>query len=121
MKKILILIGALVGAACSEKPPATPEQRWEGYCRSVGYAARTISFDRINGISLAEAKEHANKIKDKTTLTLISQQIEKIYAAPIDELRADKDKTQEKYQQQAFEQCLATPHDPNHMPDYKPF
>ena len=40
---------------------------------------------------------------------------------PDAELKADKDAVQAQFKQQAYEQCVKTPHDPKKMPDYKPF
>ncbi|OTG66065.1 hypothetical protein [Acinetobacter silvestris] len=124
MKKLVIL-GAistvLVMAGCSEKKPATPEEIWKGYCTSIGNAARSITLDRQNGITQKEAVENANKLTDPTTKAFIIAQIEKIYALPQEQLKADKDAVQAQFKQQAFEICLNTPHDPAKMPDYKPF
>ncbi|OTG83035.1 hypothetical protein [Acinetobacter sp. ANC 4648] len=124
MKK-LVIFGAistvLVMAGCSEKKPATPEEIWKGYCTSIGNAARSITLDRQNGITQKEAIENANKLTDPTTKAFITAQIEKIYAFPQEQLKADKDAVQAQFKQEAFETCLNTPHDPTKMPDYKPF
>ena len=119
---ILTALGAVVMiSGCAEKKPATPEEIWQGYCTSVGNAARSITLDRQNGIELKEALEHANKVKDPTTHGFIVEYLEKIYAMPTEELKADKDAVQAKFKKEAYEQCLKTPHDPKKMPDYKPF
>jgi len=121
MKKLVILATALLLGACSEKKPTTPEEKWQGYCTSIGNAARTIALDRQNGITREEATEYANKVTDITTKTFVLGQIEKIYAYPADQLKLDKDAVMAKFKQEATDLCLHTPHDPNKMPDYKPF
>lgn len=108
-------------AGCAEKKPATSEEIWKGYCTSVGNAARSITLDRQNGITQKEAVEYANKVTDPTTKKFVLEYLDKIYALPDAELKADKDAVQAKFKQEAYEQCLNTPHDPKKMPDYKPF
>lgn len=124
MQKFVIL-GAistvLLMAGCAEKKPATPEEIWKGYCTSIGNAARSITLDRQNGITHKEAVDYANKVTDPMTKQFVTEYLEKIYAMPDVELKADRDAVQSKFKQQAFEQCLNTPHDPKKMPDYKPF
>ncbi len=124
MKKLAIfgaISTVLIMAGCAEKKPATAEQIWTGYCTSVGNAARSITLDRQNGITQKEAVDNANKVTDPTTRAFITAQIEKVYAFPVEQLKADRDGVQAKFKQEAFETCLNTPHDPNKMPDYKPF
>ncbi|MFW1858388.1 hypothetical protein [Acinetobacter defluvii] len=124
MKKSVIcaVLGTVVVlSGCAEKKPATPEEIWKGYCTSIGNAARSITLDRQNGITQKEALDYANKVTDPTTKGFILEYLEKIYAVPEAELKADKDAVQMKFKQQAYEQCLNTPHDPKKMPDYKPF
>ena len=124
MQKFVIL-GAistvLLMAGCTEKKPATPEEIWKGYCTSIGNAARSITLDRQNGITKKEAIEYANKVTDLTTKGFVLEYLEKVYALSDAELKADKDVVQAKFKNEAFEQCLNTPHDPTKMPDYKPF
>lgn len=124
MKKLVILTAlssVLVMMGCSEKKPATPEEIWQGYCTSIGNAARSIVLDRQNGITEKEAVEYANKVTDPITKKFVIEYLEKVYALPNDELKADRDAVQAKFKQQAYEACLNTPHDPSKMPDYKPF
>lgn len=116
-----VLGTVVVLSGCAEKKPATPEEIWQGYCTSIGNAARSITLDRQNGISKKEALDYANKVTDPTTKGFILQYLEKIYALPNAELKADHEAVQAKFKQQAYEQCLNTPHDPKKMPDYKPF
>ena len=111
----------LLMAGCAEKKPATPEEIWQGYCTSIGNAARTITLDRQNGISKKEAVDYANKVSDATTKGFVLEYLEKIYAVPDAELKADKDAIQAKFKNEAYEQCVNSPHDPKNMPDYKPF
>lgn len=118
---LLILSSAFFLSACAEKKAATPEEKWQGYCTSIGNAARTIVLDRQNGITKAEALEYANKLTDPTTKTFILAQVEQIYAFPIEKLKAEKDAIRDQFKQQAIDVCIATPHDPKNMPDYKPF
>ncbi len=103
------------------KKPATPEEIWKGYCTSIGNAARSITLDRQNGITKKEALEYANKVTDPTTKGFVLEYLEKVYALPDAELKADKDAIQAKFKNEAYEQCVNTPHDPKKMPDYKPF
>lgn len=121
----LVMFGAistvLLMAGCAEKKPATPEEIWQGYCTSIGNAARTIVLDRQNGITQKEAVDYANKVKDATTKGFVLEYLDKIYAVPDATLKADKDAIQAKFKQEAYEQCVNTPHDPKKMPDYKPF
>ena len=118
---ILSLCAALLMAGCAEKKPATPEEVWQGYCTSIGNAARTIALDRQNGITQKEAVEYANKVTDPTTKGFILDSLESVYAMPEAELKADRDAVQAEFKKQAYEQCVNTPHDPEKMPDYKPF
>ncbi|MBT0886664.1 MULTISPECIES: hypothetical protein [Acinetobacter] len=119
MKKILVVTAVLVLMGCAEKKPLTPEEQWQGYCRSVGNAARTIMLDRQNAIEKERAIEHANKIEDDITRNFISEIIEQVYALPLEEINGDVDAAREKVRTQFTEKCIATPHDK--MPDYKPF
>lgn len=124
MNKLVVILGAgllLSLSACAEKKVATPEELWHGYCTSIGNAARTITLDRQNGITKEEALDYANKLTDPTTKTFILAQVESIYAFPAAELKVDKDAVRDKFKQEATDICLNTPHDPNKMPDYKPF
>ena len=123
MKKriVLSMLAGVFLVACSQKPEATPEQKWAGYCTSIGNAARTITLDRQNGITKQEALDYANKVTDPTTKGFLLAQIEAVYAFPADQLKVDKDAIQAQFKQQATDACLKTPHDPAHMPDYKPF
>ncbi|AVH48794.1 MULTISPECIES: hypothetical protein [Acinetobacter] len=119
MKKILVVTAVLALMGCAEKKPLTPEEQWQGYCRSVGNAARTIMLDRQNAIEKERAIEHANKIEDDITRNFISEIIEQVYALPLEEINGDVDAAREKVRTQFTEKCIATPHDK--MPDYKPF
>ena len=119
MKKILVMTAVLALMGCAEKKPLTPEEQWQGYCRSVGNAARTIMLDRQNAIEKERAIEHANKIEDDITRNFISEIIEQVYALPLEEINGDVDAAREKVRTQFTEKCIATPHDK--MPDYKPF
>jgi hypothetical protein len=119
MKKILVMTAVLALMGCAEKKPLTPEEQWQGYCRSVGNAARTIMLDRQNAIEKERAIEHANKIEDDITRNFILEIIAQVYALPIEEINADVDAAREKVRAQFTEKCIATPHDK--MPDYKPF
>ena len=119
MKKILVVTAVLALMGCAEKKPLTPEEQWQGYCRSVGNAARTIMLDRQNAIEKERAIEHANKIEDDITRNFILEIIAQVYALPIEEINADVDAAREKVRTQFTEKCIATPHDK--MPNYKPF
>ncbi len=123
MKSLVILSisAALLMSGCAEKKPATPEEIWQGYCTSIGNAARTIALDRQNGITKQQAIDYANKVTDATTKGFVLEYLEKIYALPDAELKADKDAVQARFKKEAYEQCVNTPHDPKKMPDYKPF
>ena len=122
MKQLFVILAAALSlSACAEKKPATPEEKWKGYCTSIGNAARTIALDRQNGITKQEALDYAEKLTDPTTKGFVLQQVETIYAFPADQLKADKEKIRDQFKQQAYEICVNTPHDPNKMPDYKPF
>ena len=119
MKKVLWVATVMLLSACAEKKPLTPAEQWHGYCVSVGNAARSITLDRQNGIEQKQATEHAGKIEDETTRKFIFGIIEKVYAIPAEELKADPDALREKLKQQFTEQCLATPHEK--LPNYKLF
>ena len=119
MKKILVVTAVLALMGCAEKKPLTPEEQWQGYCRSVGNAARTIMLDRQNAIEKERAIEHANKIEDDITRNFILEIIEQVYALPLEEINGDVDAAREKVRTQFTDKCIATPHDK--MPDYKPF
>ncbi len=77
MKKILVVTAVLALMGCAEKKPLTPEEQWQGYCRSVGNAARTIMLDRQNAIEKERAIEHANKIEDDITRNFILEILSK--------------------------------------------
>ncbi|HJF28037.1 hypothetical protein OC498_02000 [Acinetobacter bohemicus] len=119
MKKLLVLSFMVALVGCAEKKPLTPEEQWQGYCRSVGNAARTIMLDRQNAIEKDKAIEHANKIDDDTTRTFILGIIDEIYALPKEEINQDVAAAREKVRAEFTQKCIATPHD--EMPDYKPF
>lgn len=121
MKQLAILTAAFMLCACAEKKPATPEEKWQGYCTSVSNAARSIALDRQSGITKQEALDYANKLTDPTTKGFVLKQVEAIYAYPEDQLKAEKEKVRDQFKQQAYEICVNSPHDPQKMPDYKPF
>lgn len=118
MKTIVLITMAVLLTACAKKP-LTPEEQWHGYCTSMGNAARSIIFDRQQSIDKKQAVEHADKIEDEFTRKFILNIIEKAYAIPQDQLKADPDALQETFKQQMIQECLVTPHDK--MPNYKPF
>ena len=117
MKKIIVIGTALLLAACSEKPPLMPEQQWQGFCTSLGNAARSIMLDRQSGIDKARALEHANRVEDPLIKEMILKILDQAYLQPRVEGKQAKLDVQEKFKQQAYEQCLSTPHD--RMPQYK--
>ena len=119
MKKLLALSVLIALAGCAEKKPLTPEEQWQGYCRSVGNAARTIMLDRQNAIAKDKAVEHAGKIEDETTNKFILSIIDEVYALPEAEIKGDVETVREKIRSEFTKKCIATPHD--EMPDYKPF
>lgn len=119
MKKLFALVVAVALVGCAEKKPLTAEEQWQGYCKSVGNAARTILLDHQNGIPKTQALEHAEKIEDDTTKTFISEIIEYVYAMPEADVKGDMPVAREKIREQFTQKCVATPHD--EMPDYKPF
>src|SRR5690606_23515552 len=119
MKKLLALSFMLALAGCAEKKPLTPEEQWQGYCRSVGNAARTIMLDRQNAIEKEKAIEHALKIDDETTKGFTRTTIDEVHALPAEEIKADIKAPREKVRSEFTEKCIATP--PQKLPDYKPF
>jgi len=119
MKKLLALSFMLALAGCAEKKPLTPEEQWQGYCRSVGNAARSIMLDRQNGIEKEKAVEHASKVEDETTKAFVMSIIDDVYKMPLDEITKDVKESREKIRAEYTEKCIATPHD--ELPDYKPF
>ncbi|UUS59658.1 MULTISPECIES: hypothetical protein [unclassified Acinetobacter] len=119
MKKLFALSVMVALVGCAEKKPLTPEEQWQGYCRSVGNAARTIMLDRQNAIEKDKAVEHANKIEDETTKGFILNIIDEVYALPQAEINTDVETAREKIRAEFTEKCIATPH--TEMPDYKPF
>lgn len=125
MKKLVILsmLSATVFfAGCGEeKAPLTPEQQWQGYCKSIGNAARSIVLDRQNGITEQAALDYANKVTDPTTKGFVLNQVKKAYALPQDQLTQDRDAIQNKLKDEATAECLKTPFDPKKLPDYKQF
>ncbi|SPL71244.1 hypothetical protein [Acinetobacter stercoris] len=121
MKKLLVLATLVALLGCAEKKAATPEEKWKGYCTSIGNAARTITLDRQNGITKKEALDYANKVTDLTTKTFLLSQIDKVYALTDEQLKSDKDAIMTQIKESATQECINTPHDPNKMPDYKPF
>lgn len=125
MNKFLVLSGvlgtAILMSACAEKKPLTPEEQWQGYCKSIGNAARSIILDRQNGILHKEALEYANKVTDPTTKKFVLEQVAKAYAYPADQLEVDSNGLQVQFRDEAEKECLATPFDAQSLPDYKPF
>lgn len=119
MKKLLILVALAALTGCAEKKPLTPEEQWQGYCKSVGNAARSILLDRQNGIEKPQAVEYAEKVEDETTKKFILAIIEKVYAMPENTLNDDVEASREKLRQEVTAECVATPFDK--LPDYKPF
>ena len=119
MKKLYVLMAACVLMGCAEKKPLTPEEQWQGYCRSVGNAARSIMLDRQNGILKDQAVEHANKVEDETTRKFVLSIIEQVYALSADQIKADTDLAQDQIRAEFTQKCIATPH--AEMPEYKPF
>ena len=119
MKKLLALSVLIALVGCAEKKPLTAEEQWQGYCRSVGNAARTIMLDRQNAIPKEKAVEHADKIEDETTKKFIISIIDEVYALPEATIRADVESVREKVRSEFTAKCFASPHEK--MPDYKPF
>lgn len=118
MKKILVLGAVLALAGCAEKKPLTAEEQWQGYCKSIGNAARSIMLDRQNGIPKAQAVEHANQVEDPIIKDMIKQLIEQAYGYADAQVKQDQDAFREQFKEQARQRCLVTPHDK--MPNYKP-
>ena len=116
-----ILGTAILMTACAEKKPLTPEEQWQGYCKSIGNAARSIILDRQNGILHKEALEYANKVTDPTTKKFVLEQVAKAYAYPADQLEVDSNGLQVQFRDEAEKQCLEAPFDAKSLPDYKPF
>ena len=124
MKKLFILSvlgSAIMFTGCAEKKPLTPEEQWQGYCKSIGNAARSIILDRENGITEKDALDYANKVTDATTKKFVLEQVAKVYAYPADQLETDRNALQVKFRDEATKQCLDTPFDPKALPDYKQF
>ncbi|WP_171490582.1 hypothetical protein [Acinetobacter suaedae] len=119
MKKVLLIAIGLVLVGCADKKPLTPEEKWHGFCVSVGNAARSITLDRQNAIEKHKAIEHAGKIEDKTIHKFILQIIDEVYEIPVDQLKSDPSAIRDEMKQKFTEQCLATPHD--ELPNYKSF
>lgn len=119
MKKLSLIAATMMLAACAEKAPLTPEQQWQGYCKSIGNAGRTIMLDRQNAIPKEQAVEHANKVEDDTTRRFVLEAIEQVYAMPMDEIMDDVTARREAFRTVMTEKCIATPFD--EMPDYKQF
>jgi hypothetical protein len=119
MKKLFALTAVVVLAGCAEKAPLAPEQQWQGYCKSVGNAARTILLDRQNAIEKQAAIDHAEKLEDPTTKKFILEIIEEVYQLPSDQINDQPDAQREKIRAQVTERCQNTPFD--EIPEYKPF
>ncbi len=119
MKKLFALSALMLLVGCAEKAPLTPEQQWQGYCKSVGNAARTIMLDRQNSIEKQAAIDHANKIEDPTTKKFILEIIEEVYQLPSAQLNDNPTEQREKIRAQVTERCQSTPFD--EIPEYKPF
>ena len=119
MKKLYALIGVALLVGCAEKAPLAPEQQWQGYCKSIGNAARTILLDRQNGILLDAATEHAEKLEDPTTKKFILEIIHEVYQLPADQINDQPDVKREKIRAQVTARCQSTPFD--EIPEYKPF
>lgn len=119
MKKIFVIAGILFLAACSEKPQLSPEQQWQGFCKSMGNAARSIMLDRQSGIDKAQALEHANRVEDPMIKEMILNILEQAYTYPVAPTKKERVEAQDQFKQQAYEQCLVTPHE--RLPQYKKF
>lgn len=119
MKKLLVLSVMVALVGCAEKKPLTPEEQWQGYCRSVGNAARTVMLDRQNAIEKDKAIEHAGKIEDETTKKFLLTIIDEVYALPESEVKDNVEASREKIRAEFTKKCIATPHDK--LPEYKPF
>ena len=119
MKKLLVLSVMVALVGCAEKKPLTPEEQWQGYCRSVGNAARTVMLDRQNAIEKDKAIEHAGKIEDETTKKFLLTIIHEVYALPESEVKDNVEASREKIRAEFTKKCIATPHDK--LPEYKPF
>ncbi len=119
MKKLWAIAAVMALVGCAEKAPLTPEQQWQGYCKSVGNAARTILLDRQNGIEKAAAIEHADKLEDPTTKTFIFEIIEQVYALPDARINENHSESREQLRAEVTQRCQATPF--TEIPEYKPF
>jgi len=119
MKKLLVLSVMVALVGCAEKKPLTPEEQWQGYCRSVGNAARTVMLDRQNAIEKDKAIEHAGKIEDETTKKFLLTIIDEVYALPESEVKDNVEASREKIRAEFTKKCIATQHDK--LPEYKPF
>ena len=119
MKKLFALGAVALLVGCAEKAPLTPEKQWQGYCKSVGNAARTILLDRQNGIEQQAAVDYAEKLEDPTTKKFILEIIQEVYQLPAAEINQEPDVKREKIRAQVTERCQNTPFD--EIPEYKPF
>lgn len=119
MKKLLALATVMALVSCAEKAPLTAEQQWQGYCKSVGNAARTILLDRQNGIEKEAALEHANKVEDPTTKKFILEIVDEVYLLPQEQMKDNQTQHREVLRAKVTERCQATAF--TEIPDYKPF
>lgn len=119
MKKLLVLAAVTALAGCAEKAPLTADQQWQGYCKSVGNAARTILLDRQNGIEKTAAIEYAEKVEDPITKKFVLEIISEVYALDANDIKDEPVAKREKIRAQVTERCQTTAH--NEIPDYKPF
>lgn len=121
MKHIVLSILAgtsLALVACSEPKPLSKEEQWQGYCKSFGHAARAIFHDRQNGITEAEAREHASKVEDPIIKAMLSEQIDLAYAQAKVAGKFAQQELMEPFMQAAEQKCLATPY--TDIPKFKP-
>lgn len=108
MKKILFVIAsALLVTNCSEPKKLTPQEAWQGFCKSASSTAFNIMTDRQQGIKKEDALTHIKKIQDPQAQSYLADLIEEAYQVPLYTQMHQKEEAMDKFSQNRESSCVA--------------
>lgn len=108
MKKLLLLVlGSVVLTGCGGHKQVSPQEAWQGFCKSIPSAAFNIMTDRQQGIDKNAALENAKKIQDQYARDYLVSLVEEAYNVPLYEQMAQKEKAMADFGKGRYESCVA--------------
>ncbi|MCF9045946.1 hypothetical protein [Acinetobacter nectaris] len=108
MKKLLLLaVSGILLVGCGGHKQVSPQEAWQGFCKSIPSAAYNIMTDRQQGITESAALENAKKIQDEHARNYLVSLVEEAYKVPLYEQMADKEKAMADFGKGRYDSCVA--------------